>query len=125
MTAADAMRAEPRGSFRAWLVAQADRNDAIGDLARDVWQDPCLRQARTPAGILRHIRAEHFPCEAALTAFGRALAEWAASPRHNSDDPSHRAELVREREAPEDAPKRAQPSPVDGIRPTVEAGVGE
>ena len=36
------MRADPhRATFRSWLDAQAERDDPVGDLARDAHADPC------------------------------------------------------------------------------------
>ena len=76
-TAADVMFDEPRGSFRSWLVAQVDRQDRVGDLARDLRADKCLGQKRTPAAILSHMQAAHYPCnDAIIDSFKAALAEW-------------------------------------------------
>lgn len=66
-------------TFRAWLLAHARQDSAIGDVARDVKQDPCLGRAWTPSGILHHIETEHEPCEAFLDAFSKAVAKWSAA----------------------------------------------
>lgn len=58
-TAADAMFGEPRGSFRAWILAQAGRDDAVGEVARSVWRDQCLGRLRAPHGIEVHILVYH------------------------------------------------------------------
>lgn len=76
MTAADVMFDEPRGQFRSWLIRQGNREDPVGDLARDAAADNCLGQKRTPAAILSHLQAHHYPCEGAIDAFKRALKEW-------------------------------------------------
>jgi hypothetical protein len=73
------MYLEPRGSFRPWLLEQADRHDPVGDLAGDLIadiSDGCLGQRRTPNAILAHIQAEHYPCDDAIAAFRVAVAEW-------------------------------------------------
>jgi hypothetical protein len=42
--------------FRAWLRAQGHRDDAVGDVARDVLVDPELAERRlTPGGLLRYL----------------------------------------------------------------------
>jgi hypothetical protein len=80
MTAADVMYGEPYGSFRSWLVRQSERQDAVGDLARDIGADHCLGQKRTPKAILSHIQADHYPSDNAVAAFLVALAEWRKVP---------------------------------------------
>ena len=64
------------GGFRGWLVDQIRRQDAVGDLARDIRADTCLGQKRTPKAILSHMVADHEPCGDAIEAFKRAVAEW-------------------------------------------------
>lgn len=63
-------------TFRAWLLQQTDRDDPIGDLARDFKQDTCC-QATSPGGMLKHMQG-HSPCQAAEDAFDAAVLEWAA-----------------------------------------------
>lgn len=65
-------------AFRAWLLTHARQDTAIGDVARDAKQDPCLGRVRTPSEILHHIETEHEPSEAFLDAFSEAVAKWAA-----------------------------------------------
>ena len=64
------------GGFRGWLVDQIRRQDAVGDLAREIRADTCLGQKRTPKAILSHMVADHEPCGDAMEAFKRAVAEW-------------------------------------------------
>lgn len=45
--------------FRKWLVQQRDRDDAIGDLARDLKDDDCAKGLRSVRSIAKHIEAEH------------------------------------------------------------------
>jgi hypothetical protein len=54
---------EPRGSFRSWLIQQCERQDSVGDLARDVRVDSCLGQKRTPNTILMDLQS-HGPLSA-------------------------------------------------------------
>ena len=75
-TAADVMFNEPRGSFRAWLLEQVRREDAVGDLSRAVRADACLGQKRTPGAVLAHIQAVHHPCDDAFESFKCAVREW-------------------------------------------------
>jgi hypothetical protein len=79
-TAADVMYHERRGSFRAWLVEQSNRQDRVGELARDLKGDSCLGQKRTPNAILMHLHARHFPvADSTIRAFKEALEEWGKS----------------------------------------------
>ena len=45
--------------FRAWLNAQADRRDAVGDLARELQRDTCAGRAKTTHTITRHLMQIH------------------------------------------------------------------
>ena len=71
------MSAAPRtATFRGWLVAQSDRPDAVGDLARDAAADQCW----TTTGWQRfayHILNEH-GAEIAMDAAIRARTEYRA-----------------------------------------------
>jgi hypothetical protein len=77
-TAADAMYGEPHGRFRAWLRQQIGRVDPVGDIARDVFQDRCLGQRRTPTAIYVHMGACHNVSAEAREAYRDAVAEWRA-----------------------------------------------
>jgi hypothetical protein len=64
-------------SFTRWIKKQADRNDATGDIARDVKYDTCWPgSATTKRAFLNHLRYEHQACEAAIRAFENAYREW-------------------------------------------------
>jgi hypothetical protein len=69
----------PSRSFRSWLVAQRDRDDATGDIAKDVLADDCASGLSSPRSLRRHILSDHNPCDAALRAFDRAVQEWDAA----------------------------------------------
>jgi hypothetical protein len=68
-------------SFKVWLRAQRQRNDAVGDLARDVFapvECPCNRHFKTPLGLLRHIKGKHSVTdEGVLDSVQRATVEYA------------------------------------------------
>ena len=61
-------------SFRAWLLSQTDRDDPIGDLARDVRHDRGSR-ARTVRGVRQRI-LNVGGCDAAVDALEAAAREW-------------------------------------------------
>jgi len=65
-------------TFRKWLVGQRERDDATGDIARDVLMDECAAGLRSPRSLRRHIVREHSPICRALDAFDRAVSEWQA-----------------------------------------------
>lgn len=45
--------------FREWLDRQARRPDPIGDLARDVREDPPPDRVQTPLSLFRWVRVRH------------------------------------------------------------------
>ena len=55
-----------RQSFRKWLLTRRGRNDRIGDLANDIFQDiedDCMPEAaRSFEEIAEHILVEHHSC---------------------------------------------------------------
>ena len=68
-------------SFLCWLLCQIRREDAIGDLARDVQADRrsgCLH-SQTARGIERHIIRRHAAQQGVLTALGRARLDYEAA----------------------------------------------
>ncbi|MFG1619523.1 hypothetical protein ACGFI3_42795 [Nonomuraea wenchangensis] len=70
-------------TFGAWLTAQADRNDPVGDLARDYLascgcrRDSCSprNRPRSVAGVRRNLD-NHDAIPEAYDALDRAAAEW-------------------------------------------------
>ncbi|PTQ12977.1 hypothetical protein CLG96_02200 [Sphingomonas oleivorans] len=48
---------EPRGSFGRWLLAQAGRDDWIGDLARAAKNDPGFPRRGESEDVLRRVRS--------------------------------------------------------------------
>lgn len=64
----------PTAPFRAWLAQQQRRNDAVGDLARDVAAD--TYRVTTARALMRHVELVG-GCPAALDAVVQAAHEWA------------------------------------------------
>lgn len=62
-------------TFRQWLKLQRWRDDPVGDLARDLLDDPCAKGLRTVGSIRRHILA-HIPCVGVVDALDAAIAEY-------------------------------------------------
>jgi|HubBroStandDraft_4_1064222.scaffolds.fasta_scaffold13436_3 hypothetical protein len=69
-----------RLTFREWLERQRDRNDPVGDIARDVDNDGCSL-GDDPDAMLAHIESAHRIVDAASHAFDRAADEWRSSGR--------------------------------------------
>ncbi|MBN9392886.1 MAG: hypothetical protein J0I20_32945 [Chloroflexi bacterium] len=64
-------------SFTQWIKQQTWRDDATGDLARDIRFDRCWpRWARGKSFYFNHLRYEHEACRACLAAFENAYQEW-------------------------------------------------
>jgi hypothetical protein len=66
-----------RQSFGKWLLDQTDRNDRVGDLARDASRDRDWPQARSLRGFQEYLRRRKVG-EAVLESLGEAWAEWSA-----------------------------------------------
>ena len=66
----------PNPSFRSWLRQQENRDDGIGDLARDVAADWCLGSEGTVRSIREHMVTVHDPVPTAMDALARASREW-------------------------------------------------
>jgi hypothetical protein len=72
-------------SFRSWLLEQVERNDPVGDLARDFQQDirdGCLGGLRSFDSVSRHIHSRHTPVPGARSALHRANDECEAYRGH-------------------------------------------
>ena len=66
-------------AFYQWLMGQTQRDDAIGDIARDVRDDDCWPKRATRIMTLhRHLR-DHDASENAERALDRAISEYASS----------------------------------------------
>jgi hypothetical protein len=64
-------------SFTQWIKQQTWRDDATGDLARDIRFDRCWpRWARGKSFYFNHLCYEHEACKACLAAFENAYQEW-------------------------------------------------
>lgn len=69
------MAARAAQSFTGWLKEQVDRQDPVGDLARDFSTD--TSQATTVSGVRRHMN--QLGCsDLAERALDRAATEWMA-----------------------------------------------
>lgn len=63
-------------TFRAWIKTQRKRRDAVGDLARDVWDDLSCWKGTSARHLLLHMIGEHDAIPAATKALGQAWAEY-------------------------------------------------
>ena len=64
-------------SFWMWLKHQRDRDDPVGDIARDAQNDKCWPRGSPPwRRLRRHLLDKHNPSEAAYDAMHRAYGEW-------------------------------------------------
>lgn len=68
-----------RRSFRQWLKLQVERQDPVGDLARDLLNDECARGLRTISSISSHLIGEHLVSGNVLDALDRAWREFDSS----------------------------------------------
>ena len=63
-------------TFYVWLTHNKERDDHIGDFARDVQADPTFpQQAKTLGAMLEHL-AVKLASPAAVSALHAAYAEW-------------------------------------------------
>jgi hypothetical protein len=72
------MTATPRPRFDQWLLAQADRLDSVGDVAREFSEDRrigCAGDIRTPEQLIGHIERVHPGIDLAIRAFEQARAD--------------------------------------------------
>jgi hypothetical protein len=73
------MTATPRPRFDQWLLAQTDREDSVGDIAREFSDDRsvgCAGDIHTPEQLISHIERIHHPIEPAIRAVEQARAEY-------------------------------------------------
>jgi hypothetical protein len=64
-------------TFRAWLNSQTDRQDPVGDFARDTFREPTSRKT-SYLSIRREAKTRFRACSAALEACDEAYREFAA-----------------------------------------------
>ncbi len=66
-------------NFTDWIKKQHRRNDATGDIARDIRQDRCWpRQTTSLKDFVNHLRNRHRASSAAIGALEKAYREWEA-----------------------------------------------
>jgi uncharacterized protein YozE (UPF0346 family) len=65
-----------RNSFYAWLMAQAKRDDPIGDLAQDVRRDPDAPKYAFRQKTWREHLQNNNACESAIVALNSAFDEF-------------------------------------------------
>jgi len=72
------MTATPHPPFDQWLLAQTDRQDPVGDIAREFSEDRSIGCAkiRTPEQLIDHIERVHPGIDLAIQAFEQARAEY-------------------------------------------------
>jgi hypothetical protein len=67
-------------TFYQWLQTHVRAETALGDLARDAKDDPCLRkQGLTPDALLAHLMVAHDASGAALETVRQAKRLWSAA----------------------------------------------
>src|SRR6476660_6350855 len=73
------MTATPCPRFDQWLLAQTDREDPVGDIAREFSEDRsvgCAVHIRTPEQLISHIERVHHSIDLAIRAVEQACAEY-------------------------------------------------
>jgi hypothetical protein len=73
------MTATPCPRFDQWLLAQADCEDPVGDIAREFSEDRsvgCAGDIRTPEQLMGHIEGVHYASDPLIRAFEQARAEY-------------------------------------------------
>jgi hypothetical protein len=73
------MTSTPRPRFDQWLLAQTDREDPVGDIAREFSEDRsvgCAGDICTPEQLISHIERVHHASDLAICAFEQARAEY-------------------------------------------------
>ncbi len=74
-------------TFRTWLLRQADRQDSVGDLARELKDDADLPHPLTPKALLEHVE-DSSGIQGAIDAVREAAAEF-GEPLPDEDDEDH------------------------------------
>jgi hypothetical protein len=73
------MTSTPRPRFDQWLLAQTDREDPVGDIAREFSEDRsvgCAGDIRTLEQLIGHIERVHHAIDLAICAVEQARAEY-------------------------------------------------
>ena len=65
---------DPRSRFDQWLLAQTDREDPVGDIAREFSKDRCAGDIHTPEQLIGHIEQVHHVIDLAIRAVEQARA---------------------------------------------------
>lgn len=65
-------------TFIPWLRQQKDRDDPVGDLARDLLRDPGREKIRSVVALRSRLSGGRV-CQGALDAFEKALNNWRAT----------------------------------------------
>jgi len=63
-------------AWRKWLRTQRDRQDAVGDFARDYLADSCASRLATLSGLDHHMRDDHGAEDKVWRARDAAWREW-------------------------------------------------
>lgn len=71
-----------RLGFRGWLRRQRRRQDAVGDIARDLAADRCAAWLRSLSALQAHLLL-HNAEDRFVAALGAAYREWQATRRDN------------------------------------------
>ena len=73
--------------FGTWLALQTNRNDAVGDPARDMTMDPFAPARTNSLTDLREYLVAVFAGNKAIAALERAWNEWSSPPSRGSPNP--------------------------------------
>ena len=69
---------KPELTFRQWMKRQEDRDDPVGDIARDMAEDKAMQGVRLTSvkAFVKYLIAEHNPSESCIKAAYRAWREY-------------------------------------------------
>lgn len=62
-------------NFKAWLLTYVDEDTPLGDLARDIRYDKCLK-GWTSRALQEHICSKHHPCDEAQEVLIEAIKKY-------------------------------------------------